>query len=169
MCRLIIVIALVMSLVACAGGRASQGTPVGTSDLEVLPPPPRQPTPEGYTPKLRPPETAPEVQERNLPLYPEAALDDQIACVVRLLYHIQPDGSVNLVRLEWDDHPPPDHEAAFEASIRDAISHWRYTPGKKWVPTKMEDGSTTTVPQAIPKSERAIVRFRVKNGQGIVE
>ena len=143
--------------------------PIGTSDLEVLPPSPREPLPEGYKPKLRPPESPPETLDQPLPEYPESALPDEVGCVARLLYHILKDGSATLVRLEWDEPPPPEHQGSFEDSIREAMLGWRFIPAKKWVPTKMEDGSTTTVPQAIPKAERAIVRFRMEDGRGVVE
>jgi len=164
--RLLVTVAV--SSVACAGARAPHVDPTGTSDLEI-PPPPREPLPEGYEPRLRPPESAPEVLDRASPRYPDAALADEVACAARLLYHILTDGSVALVRLEWEEPPPLEVQAAFEESIQEAIAGWRYNPGRKWIPTKLEDGSTTTVPQSIPKAERALVTFRVEGGQGIVE
>jgi hypothetical protein len=103
-----------------------------------------------------------------LPSYPEVALADEVKCAARLLYHIQIDGSVTLVRLEWDEPPSSEYQLAFEEAIRDAIATWRYIPAKKWVPTKME-GAIRTVPHAIPKAERAIVGFHVEEGHGIVE
>ena len=159
---------LLLASAACAGSKPPHG-PTGASDLQVLPPPPRQPLPEGYKPRLGPPEIPPEVQEQALPGYPESALPDEVACVARLLYHILRDGSVKLVRLEWDEPPPAGHRGSFEESIRKAILGWRFIPAIKWVPTRMEDGSTKTVPQAIPKAERAIVRFSVEEGRGVVE
>ena len=160
---------VVMSMAACAGIKAPRGHPTGTSNLEILPPPPRQPLPEGYKPKHRPHEIPPEVQDQALAGYPESAVADEVACTARLLYHILRDGSVTLVRLEWDEPPPPEHQASFEEKIREAILSWRFIPAKKWVPTRFEDGSITPVPQPIPIAERAIVRFRVEEGQGVVE
>ena len=169
MFRYLSLLVLVMASTACAGTKTPGVQPMGTSDLEILPPPPRQPLPVGYKPKFRPPETPPEVRERVLPTYPESAIATEIDCTARLLYHILRDGSVTLVRLEWDVPPPRQHRAEFEETIREAILEWRFIPGKKWVPTKLEDGSTRTIPQAIPKAERAIVRFHVVEGQGVVE
>ena len=74
-----------------------------------------------YKPKLRPPESTPEVQHRTLPSYPEVALADEVVCAARLLYHILKDGSVTLVRLEWDEPPPSEYQAVFEESIQNAI------------------------------------------------
>lgn len=158
-----------MLMAACAGGKGPHGHPTGISDLEILPPPPRQPLPEGYEPKLRPVESPPEVRDQALASYPESAVADEVACTARLLYHILEDGTVRLVRLEWDEPPPTEHRASFEEKIREAILGWRFIPAKKWIPTSLDDGSRTTVPQPIPKAERAIVRFRVEDGQGIVE
>ena len=159
----------VLVVAACANLKAPETNRTGTSDLEVLPPPPREPPPEGYTPRLRPPETPPETRRQSLPGYPESAVAFEVKCTARLLYHIQTDGSATLVRLEWEVPPPPEHLTRFEEKIQEAVASWEFIPAKKWVPTKMHDGSTTTVPHPIPKAERAVVRFRVEDGAGVVE
>ena len=109
------------------------------------------------------------VRERTTPAYPESVVTEGVSCAATLLYHIQKDGSVSLVRLGWDDPPPPEYEDRFEGEIRTAMLEWRFIPAKKWVPTELEDGSIDLVPHPIPKAERAIVRFRVEQGRGIVE
>jgi len=162
-------ILIVVGLTACAGAKAPPVQPMGSSELEILPPPPYEPLPEGVRPTLRPPETPPKVQDRMPPSYPDSALSEEIACAAKLLYHIQKDGSVTLVRLEWDEPPPSRFEESFEEEIRTAMLAWRFIPAKKLVPTTLEDGSIDLVPHPIPKAERAIVRFRVQEGRGIVE
>jgi hypothetical protein len=160
---------LLALLIACAGGKKPAVQPTGTSDLEVLPPPPYEPPPEGARLKRGPLVLPYEVEDRSSPGYPEAALADEIACSARLLYHILRDGSAKLVRLEWEAPPPPEYETAFEEEILQAMASWRYTPARKMVPVKHEDGSTELVLEPVPKAERAIVRFRVEQGRGIVE
>lgn len=154
---------------ACGGMKAPPGQPTGSAELEVVPPPPWQPPTRRDEFTYSAPESPPVVQEQGFPTYPESALADEVACVARLLYHILKDGSVTLVRLEWDEPPPPEHLAAFEAQIREAMLGWRFIPSRKWVRTTLENGSIRAIPQAIPKAERAIVRFRVGRGRGVVE
>jgi hypothetical protein len=156
---------IVVMLTACAATK----TPVGTADFEVLPPPPYEPAPDAPRPKPRPPETPPETMEQPPPTYPDSALADGIACSAKLLYHILEDGSASLVRLEWETPPPPEHESAFVEQIRTAMLDWEFIPATKWVRKEREDGTIRLSPQAIPKAERAIVRFRVEGGHGIVE
>lgn len=111
----------------------------------------------------------PEVLKRDLPVYPQSALAEEVSCAARLLYHIQKDGRVTLVRLEWDDPPPVEHQQRFEESIQAAMAEWRFVPAVKIVSTELADGSLDLTRQPIPKAERAIVRFRVQDGRGVVE
>jgi hypothetical protein len=53
--------------------------------------------------------------------------------------------------------------------IRTAMLDWEFIPAIKWVRKEREDGTIRLSPQRIPKAERAIVRFRVEGGRGIVE
>ena len=160
---------MVVMLAACAGGKAPPVMATGTTNLEVLPPPPYEPLPEGIRPTPGPRVTPFQVQTRTLPSYPDVAVAEGIVCSAKLLYHILRNGSVTLVRLERDASPPPEYEAVFEEEIRKAMLAWRFIPAKKWVRTEREDGSIDLVPQPIPKAERAIVRFHVEQGRGIVE
>jgi len=111
----------------------------------------------------------PSALKRPLPEYPEPALDEEIACTARLLYHVEASGAVKLVRLEWDVPPPPHHLAAFEASISEAISHWDYTPAVRIGVMKQPDGSVKSTYTTIPKAQHSLIRFRVVEGRGVVD
>ncbi len=167
------IVAIALALTGCAGRRTSPDDAsqprFGTADLEILPPPPSQPPPEGYEPKVRPPESAPVVRRQGLPRYPESALQSEVTCTARLLYHIQTDGSATLVLLEWDVPPPDEHLKAFEKAIKEAVGGWEFTPARRYVSTKMPDTSIRLVPKTIPKAGRALIRFRVEKGRAVVE
>lgn len=157
---------IVLLLTTCACARKP---PEGSTEIEILPPPPYEPLPEGVRPRFGPMVFPPEVLKRDPPVYPESVVAEEVSCTARLLYHIQQDGLVTLVRLEWDDPPPADHQELFEESIRTAILEWRFLPAVKIVATELDDGSLDLERQPVPKAERAIVRFRVEGGRGIVE
>jgi len=159
------------ALLSCARSRTpeTQPAPSGTSDLEILPPPPQEPAPEGSRPQRGRIVIPPVPKKLAPPRYPDAAVSDGIACVAQLLYHIETDGTAKLVRLEWEDPPPPEHLTEFEETIRAAVSEWAYIPAIRLVPTKMPDGSTVTERRPVPKARHAVVRFRVVNGEGVAE
>jgi len=141
----------------------------GTSELEILPAEqvPRATDPERK--KVLAPESAPGTVRQDLPGYPETALGDAVECTATVLYHIETDGSARLVRLEWELEPPAEHVAAFEDAIRTAVGSWLFEPAKRYRFKEVADGSFRYDEQVIPKAARAIVRFRVVAGRGVVE
>lgn len=139
---------------------------VGTSDLENVPPPETEPEPEA---KRRPFEIPAEIISQELPVYPQEAVSMEVACVARILYHIETTGSATLIRLEWEAPPPDQHREAFETSIEEALSRWEFKPAMKIRGKKLPDGSTVADQRLIPKASYAIIRFRVEDGRGIVE
>ena len=169
----VVVLATAIGLVGCAHRRISveqvQTQGVGTAELELLPPPePEQPS-LGNVQKKPTPEASPETVSQALPRYPTSALEDRVACTARLLYHIQTDGSVTIVRLVWDPAPPQDHVEAFESAIRDAAATWEYMPAYRLRHKERDDGTAGFEKQLIPKARRAVIRFRVEGGQAVVE
>jgi hypothetical protein len=137
--------------------------------MEVLPPPPQKPVPEGHRTQPGRIVIPPIPKRLGPPRYPDAALGDEIACVAELLYHVEIDGTARLVRLEWQEPPPDEHLPEFEDTIRIAVADWEYTPALRLVPQKLPDGSTRIDHQPVPKARHAVVRFRVVNGKGVVE
>lgn len=127
--------------------------------------------PESREPDDRPPPLVipPQALERPLPAYPETALADHVACTARVLFHVEPDGSVRLVRLEWDIPPPDEHVEAFESVIREVIPRWDYVPATRIEPRERPDGSIESKFRKIPKAQHSRIRFRVERGRGVVE
>ena len=153
--------------VGCAARRhaTAESVPrVGASSIEDFQPPPT-PTPDRRPPLILPPQ----VLRRELPRYPESALAERVACVARILYHVDTAGRATLVRLEWVEPPPAEHVRAFEEALRTALSDWRFEPAVRVVPEKRSDGSIEPLQTPVPAAQHAFVRFRVENGQAIVE
>jgi len=171
--RSVLALLLVLLVSACAMHKApendSQQPLVGTADLEDVPPPPRNPPSESYTPTRRPFEVPPRPLSKRLPLYPDSALPSEVTCVGRILYHVEVDGSATLVRLNWDVAPPDRFMAAFELAIRAAIDDWEFRPAVQVTPEKHPDGTVTPQNKFVPKARYAVIRFRVEQGQGVVE
>ena len=143
--------------------------PTGSSEMEILGPPPRrEPTPEDLR---RPPhfETPAHARRQGKPEYPLEGLSTSQECMARILYHIEVDGSATLVRLEWDPAPGDGFLKLFEDSIREAITGWEFSPSHRLVPTEQPDGSIE--PKAVPikSADRVIIRFSVIEGRGVVE
>ncbi len=92
-----------------------------------------------------------------------------MACVARILYHVERTGEPRLVKLEWDEPPPDEHAAAFEEAIRTAMSGWSFTPAVRIVGKRQEDGSIEPERTPIPQAQHAFIRFRVEDGEAIVE
>ncbi len=139
----------------------------GSSSLENVQPPASDPLPRDRKPPPLVIPPAPFVQP--LPVYPSQALEAEVACSARLLYHVERDGTARLVRLEWESAPPQEHLEVFEASIRNAIANWDFAPAQKIVPVKQPDGSIEPDGQPVPYAQHAIVGFRVVEGRGVVE
>ena len=152
--------------IACAH-RGNVELRTGAAEIELLPPPTRT-APEGQRPPHRP-EVGPIEIRQDLPVYPPSALEDGIACTARLLYHIETGGNASLVRLQWDDPPPPEHTNAFAASIESAMATWEFEPARRWILRTQPDGTEKREMQVIPKSGRALIRFRVDNGRPVVD
>jgi len=142
---------------------------VGTVGLEDLPPPEIAPS-RLASPSARPSAEVPaQTLLQALPRYPDAALGDEVHCTARLLYHIEVDGTASLVRLEWDPAPAAEYREAFEKAIREAVATWSYTAARRYRWKKNPDGSLEFEERAIPTARRAIIRFRVEKGRGVVE
>jgi hypothetical protein len=158
-------------LVGCAARRVppdvdAQG--VGTAELDLLPSPEPE-RPAGVAPTRLPPEAAPETVSQALPTYPNSALNEGVTCTAELLYHIETNGSATLVRLTWNLPPPSDHRDAFESAINDAVTTWEFTPGYQLILVERADGTMRYEKRLIPKARRAMIRFRVEGGKGVVE
>jgi len=106
---------------------------------------------------------------QNLPIYPESALEAAVACVARILYHVETSGQATLVRLEWKEPPPTEYLIMFEEAIRTAISQWAFHPAIRIVPERQDDDSIEAVQTPVPKALHALIRFRVENGKAVVE
>lgn len=107
--------------------------------------------------------------EQALPDYPASALGDEIACSVEILYHVQTDGSVRIVRLDWRLMPPREHLQAFEDALAAAVAGWRFEPAWRYRQVEDEEGKPRFVVQKIPSAQRVLIRFRVEHGQAVVE
>ncbi len=149
-------------LLACSARKAPS---VGTSEIEHFRPPPEE-SRTGRRPALIIP---PGPLEQPLPEYPETAVAGEVACVARILYHVETTGEARLVRLEWDEAPPQAHVAVFEDAVRTALSRWSFTPAVRIVPKRMEDGSIEPRRTPVPNAQHALIRFRVEDGKAIVE
>jgi len=144
------------------------GIHVGRTDLEVLPPEPPPPALRDQS-KRPPPEAAPETLSQALPAYPVSALEDGVSCTARLLYHIQTDGSAELVSLEWELAPPGEHREAFEPAILAAVGTWEFAPAYQLRLRIQPDESAHFEKRPIPKAAHALVRFQVEDGQPVVQ
>ena len=164
--RLAAVALLLIVPIACAH-RGNAELRTGAAEIELLPPPVRI-APQGHEPPFRP-ELGPIELRQDLPAYPLSALGDAVACTARLLYHIETDGSASLVRLEWDEPPPPEHTDAFVSAIDAAMARWEFEPGRRWIKRTQPDGTSKREMQLIPKSGRALIRFRVDDGKPVVD
>jgi hypothetical protein len=163
---------VVLILVTATTGCASRKPPeqpvphVGTARMDHFQPPATQSPRVGVAaPMVVPPRARTQV----LPAYPEAALDEAVACVARILYHVETSGRATLVRLEWAEPPPTQHLEAFEESIRNAVSEWTFHPAVRIEREQRADGSIEGVTTSQPKALHAFVRFRVEDGKAIVE
>jgi hypothetical protein len=160
----------VLAAIGCAAKKPAQvqtAQLVGISQIDHF-----QPPPEGSPAKMgkRPPLVLPpEPLQQTLPEYPEAALGDAIACVARVLYHVETSGNATLVRLAWVEPPPAEHIADFEEAIGTGISKWRFIPALRVVPEKQTDGSIEPMETPVPTAQHAFVRFRVEDGKAVVE
>lgn len=115
-----------------------------------------------------PPEHPPIPVHQPLPEYPPEAVPLEIACTAYLLYHTEMDGSASFVRIDWTLPPPDGHIASFEAAIERAVEEWEFDPAFKIIPTEMDDGAIEPVRKTIRFAGRAIIRFMVVDGVGIV-
>lgn len=167
------ILIFLLSLIGCATikerGEEMSPSLTGASEVEVLQNPPPEFPPEEYEQKARLTDIPPVPQKQPPPIYPQTALQSEISCTARLLYHILKDGSSKLVRLEWDESPPDNYREAFEDAIQQAVSTWKFTPANRVVPKGMPDGRVTYLLKAVPYAGRAIIRFYVYKGKGIVE
>ena len=92
-----------------------------------------------------------------------------MACVAKILYHVEMSGQANLVRMDWEEPPPIEHLVEFEEAIRRAVSEWEFEPAIRIVPETQDDGSIEPVVTPLPQALHAFIRFRVENGTPIVE
>ena len=164
---LLCVSVIVTATMGCATQRSAKAGPppsVGTSQIDHFQPPPSGSTRVGTpSPIIIPPGPLHQI----LPKYPESALSEAVACVARILYHVEISGQATLVRLEWDDPPPAEYVTEFEEAIRTAISQWSFIPAVRIVSKTQDDGSIVRTP--VPKAQHALIRFRVEDGKAIVE
>ena len=172
--KLIPILLAALLLPSGCRNRLPQTTPhtpqtAGTSEMELLGPPPRrEPTPEDLD--INHPMDIKAVPRRQgKPAYPPAGLPTEQACIARVLYHVEPDGSATLVHLEWDVPPGDAFTKLFEASIRDAIAGWEFSPAHRIITTEFPDGSRDSEAIPIKYADRAVIRFRVLEGRGVVE
>ena len=162
---------IVASAAAGCASQRSKGTEtmplVGTSQIDHFqnPPPGSSTSREKRPPLVIPP--TPHNQE--LPDYPNSAVDEGVACVARVLYHVETTGQATLVRLEWDQPPPSKYLGEFEQAIEAAVLKWSYAPAVEIVGEKQDDGSVELVRTPVPSAQRAFIRFRVENGKAVVE
>jgi len=167
--RLICALALAAASMGCAAQRASEqsaSSSVGTSQIDHFQPPPSGSQRVGAPPPMVMP---PMPITQALPIYPESALEAAVACEARILYHVDTSGKATLVRLEWKEPPPTDQLTIFEEAIRTAVSEWTFHPAFRIVPKTQDDGSIEPVQTPLPKASHAFIRFRVEDGQAIVE
>jgi hypothetical protein len=161
-------ILVIAACVACAGRQIPvENARIGTSDIEHLSPAAPESRPEG---EKRPPLIyPPEPLQQEAPEYPREALDSEVSCAARLLYHVESDGSASLVRLEWEKAPPEKFLATFDAAIRAAVAAWEFEPAQRVEPEKLPNGAIEPKMTPVPSAHRALIRFRVVDGRGVVE
>ena len=162
-------LALLVTAVGCVAHKPpSQQAPasVGTSQMDHFAPPTSSSPRIGKRPPLVIP---PRPTVQSLPIYPKTALDDAVACVARILYHVEMSGEATLVRLEWDEPPPVEHLVDFEEAIGAAVAEWKFHAAFRIIPETQDDGSIEPVQKLLPKALHALIRFRVENGAPIVE
>jgi hypothetical protein len=141
---------------------------VGRAELELLPSPEPERTPDVAPTTLRP-EAAPETLRQSLPAYPPPAVDEEVACTARILYHMETDGTATLVELTWGPPPPTDHLPAFESAIEEAVASWRFNPAYQLIYEKRAGEVVGFEKRLIPKARSAAIHFRVEGGKGVVE
>ena len=137
--------------------------------MELLGPPERRERTPVDLDQIYPIDIQPFPRRQEKPQYPATGLPTSEACTARILFHVEVDGSVTPVRLEWEHPPDADFLKLFESSIRDAMAGWEYSPAHRIITTEQPDGSIE--PKAIPikAADRVIIRFRVVDGLGVVE
>ena len=141
----------------------------GQVTAENVPAPPRGGKSSGDRTLPRIAETRPQALHQPLPAYPPQAMDAQVSCEIRLMYHVETDGSAAAVRFNWVLRPPDTYLKAFEAAILEAISEWKFKPAIRHLTRQMPDGSVDTETQAVTRSKWIIIRFQVVDGQGVTE
>lgn len=104
-----------------------------------------------------------------LPEYPRQALEEQVDCEVRLLYHVEKDGSATAARFQWDSSPPDRYLQAFEMAVLEAVAEWKFEPAIRYVTTRMPDGSVDTDTEAVTRSKWIRIRFQVVDGRGMAD
>ena len=164
------VLVVFAAAIGCAARKPAQAEPappVGTSQIDDFQPPPSDSRRAG---EERPPRVfPPRPLDRTLPTYPESALPNAVACVARILYHVETSGHATLVQLEWVEPPPAEYVTDFEEAIRTGVSEWRYWPAVRVVPERQADGSIEPVRTPVPRAQHALIRFRVEDGKAVVE
>jgi hypothetical protein len=171
--NLLLVVLLGVLLCGCRGN-AVRTTPrpsgsTGTAEMEILGPPPRrEPTVEDLE-KGYPTDLQAFARRQAKPDYPPEAVDGAQECTARILFHVEVDGTVTLVRLEWDPEPDSGFLQLFEDSIRNAMAGWEYSPAHRIITTEKPDGSIDSKAIPIKSADRVIIRFRIVDGKGVVE
>jgi outer membrane biosynthesis protein TonB len=162
----LIVIASVWLFADCRKSQPQLTT--GISEMEILPPE-VEVTSAKRDRRKRTAESAPKTLAQALPNYPKTALADSVDCRVRLLFHIEIDGTARMVRLAWEHAPPVPHVAAFESAIHSAVATWQFEPAKRYDYRMDDEGKIDVSGKPIPKARNAIISFRVENGRPVVE
>ncbi len=163
---------VVLAILGCAA-RKDVANPVtdrqltGSSELQPVYRVYNPPSGDQETEPLSP-EHPPVPIRQPLPEYPPEAVPLEIACTAYLLYHTEVDGSASFVRVDWTVLPPDDFVASFEDAIARAVESWEFEPAFKMVPAEMDNGSIEPVRKTIRFAARAIIRFMVVDGVGIV-
>lgn len=167
--RILVAITALVFALGCAQRTQDLPKPrpsVGKTQIEPL-----APTASDFRPgqKRVPLIIPPQILAQDLPRYPGSALEEGVACTARILYHVEVSGRATLIRLEWDVPPPPVHLGAFEKAITDAVAGWAFNAAFRIIPETRDDGSIEPRHQPIPQAQHALVRFRVEDGQAVVE
>ncbi len=167
--RILVAITALVFALGCAQRTQDLAKPrssVGKTQIEPL-----APTASDFRPgqKRAPLIIPPQILAQHLPQYPGSALEDAVACTARILYHVEVSGTATLIRVGWDVAPPPVHLDAFEKSLADAVARWAFNAAYRIIPETRDDGSIETRHQPIPQAHHALVRFRVEDGQAVVE
>ncbi|MEE8112618.1 MAG: energy transducer TonB, partial [Acidobacteriota bacterium] len=111
------------------------------------------PRPEADRDRSRPivREANPQILRQPLPVYPPEAVEAQVSCEVKLLYHVEKDGSATAVRFNWVMPPPDKYLKAFEAAILEAVPEWRFQPAVRYIGIRMPDGSVEPGTRAVTR------------------